>query len=87
MKIESKNFVLMPRHLRRFNGSVVQLFDGRKGKITYPYLIVSDGNTKLPVMIERKENFQEIRQILKKGKSGYSILAERKSKFAELRVL
>ncbi|PCR99053.1 hypothetical protein RU85_GL001367 [Lactococcus garvieae] len=38
-------------------------------------------------MIERKENFQEIRQILKKGKSGYSILAERKSKFAELRVL
>ena len=87
MKIESKNFVLMPRHLRRFNGSVVQLFDGRKGKITYPYLMVSDGNKKLPVMIERKENFQEIQQILKKGKSGYSILAERKSKFAELKVL
>lgn len=68
MKIESKNFVLMPRHIRRFNGSVVQLFDGRKGKITYPYLMVLDGNTKLPVMIERKENFQKIQMLLKKKK-------------------
>ncbi|KXT59242.1 hypothetical protein [Lactococcus sp. DD01] len=87
MKIESKNFVLMPRHLRRFNGNVVQLFDGRKGKINYPYLMVSDGNTKLPVMVERKENFQEIQMILKKEKVGYSIFAERKNKFAELKVL
>lgn len=87
MKIESKNFVLLPRHLRRFNGSVVQLFDGRKGKITYPYLMVSDGNTKLPVMIERKENFQEIQILLKKEKVGYSIFAERKSKFSDLKVL
>lgn len=87
MKIESKNFVLMPRHLRRFNGCVVKLFDGRKGKITYPYLMVSDGNTKLPVMIERKENFQEIQTLLKKEEVGYSVIAERKNKFAELKVL
>ena len=87
MKIESKNFILMAKHLRRFNGSVVQLFDGRKGKIVYPYLMVSDGNTKLPVMIERKENFQEIQKLLKKEKIGYSVFAERKSKFAELKVL
>lgn len=87
MNIQSKNFVLMPRHLRRFNGCFVQLFDGRKGKITYPYIIVSDGKAKLPVMIERKENFQEIQMLLRKADVGYDIFAERKNKFADLKVI
>lgn len=88
MKIESKNFVLMPRHLRRFNGSVVQLFDGRKGKIAYPYLIISDGNKKYPMMLEKKENFQEIQLLLTKAeRKRYEVFADRKNKFAELKVL
>lgn len=87
MDIKSKDFVLMPRHLRRFQGCLVQLFDGRKGKIAYPYLMVSDGNKMLPIMLEKRENFQEIHLLLKKEKVGQRIFAKRKNQTTSLRVL
>lgn len=89
MNIQSKNFVLLPRHLRRFNGCLVKLFDGRKGKIVYPYLMVSDGNSRLAVMIEKQENFKDVYQIISKGDKSCKdkILAQRKNEFSDLKVL
>ena len=87
MKIETKNFILLPRHLRCFNGCLVTLFDGRKGKITYPYILVSEGKLKHPMMIEKKGNFQEIQQVMKKSETGYVPIATRKNKYTELKVL
>ena len=33
MNIKSKDFVLMPRHLRKFNGSTVEMFGDEKGQL------------------------------------------------------
>ena len=85
MNIHSKNFVLMPRHLRRFNGDLVKLFDGRKGKILYPYIIVSEGKTKVAVLLEKKENFTKLHQIISSDKDR-KIIAQRDNKFSELKI-
>lgn len=87
MDIHSKNFVLMPRHLRRFNGCLVKLFDGRRGKICYPYMIVSDGPSKLPMMLEKQENFKAIHQLIKQDTTKQEkIIALRKNKAEALRI-
>lgn len=41
MNIKSKDFVLMPRHLRKFNGSTIEMFGDEKGQLIYPYVLVS----------------------------------------------
>lgn len=31
----------MPRHLRKFNGSTIEMFGDQKGQLVYPYVMVS----------------------------------------------
>ena len=83
MKNNIEHLVLRKRDLRRYNGAVVKLFDGRRGKVAYPYIILSEGNKKRPVMIENNENFKEIHKLIIDKK----VFAERKTNSCSLKVL
>ncbi|EKF50778.1 hypothetical protein [Lactococcus garvieae] len=83
MENNNEHLVLRKRDLRRYNGAVVKLFDGRRGKITYPYIILSEDNKKHPVMIENNENFKEIHKVI----IDKQVFAERKTPSCNLRVL
>lgn len=83
MTNDNEHLVLRKRDLRRYNGAVVKLFDGRRGKVAYPYIILSVGNKKRPVMIENSENFKEIHKLIIDKK----VFAERKTTSCNLRLL
>ena len=82
MKCDAKGFVLMARHLRKYNGATVKLFDGRRGKIAYPYILISEGTTKSPLMIENLGNYQVIHQVILNNK----VLAERRCENGQLKI-
>lgn len=83
MENNNEHLVLRKRDLRRYNGAVVKLFDGRRGKVAYPYIVLSEGNKKCPVMIENNENFKEIHKLIIDKK----VFAERKTNSCSLKLL
>lgn len=81
MNIKSKDFVLMPRHLRKFNGSTIELFGDQKGQLMYPYVFVSRNGKKYPISIETRKNFKLIHKVYKDRK----VVAERVHRKSDLR--
>ncbi|MBG1279288.1 hypothetical protein [Lactococcus lactis] len=73
MDIYSKGFALQPRHLRRFNGKMIAFFDGSKGKIEYPYVMIKRQEGYCPSLLENARVFQEIRTV----ENGRTVIAER----------
>lgn len=62
MNIKSKYFVLMPRHLRKFNGSTIEMFGDEKGQLIYPYVSASsciDWSLPGQCIFERKRSLAE----------------------------
>jgi len=81
MNIKSKDFVLMPRHLRKFNGSTIEMFGDQKGQLVYPYVMVSRNGKKYPISIENRKNFKLIHKVYKDRK----VVAERVHRKSDLR--
>lgn len=80
MDIRAKDFVLMPRHLRKFNHAQIEFFDGKKGKLFYPYVMMREDRTIVPVMIEKRDNYERIHKVY----VGRQLVAERKTSRAQL---
>ena len=75
MNIYSKGYALQPRQLRRFTGKNVILFDGHRGKIEFPYLMIKETDGFHPMLVENERVFHEIRRI----ENGKTVIAERRS--------